>query len=77
MENLKRDALKRRYLGGTLGGGVVMMSDAQFDTLCEVLSIDELEKYLAIVRDCEKKGMKYKKSHYQAVLDMAQADRRV
>lgn len=77
VENLERRALMRRYLGGTLGGGVVMMSDEQFNALCEELSHEELEKYLAVVRDCEKQGKHYKKSHYQAILDMAKKDRRL
>ena len=77
VENLQKGALMRRYLGGTLGGGVVLLSEAQFDSLCEELSLEELERYLAVVRDCEKKGMRYKKSHYQAILDMARQDRKV
>lgn len=77
VENLQKGALMRRYLGGTLGGGVVLLSEAQFDSLCEKLSLEELERYLAVVRDCEKKGMRYKKSHYQAILDMAKEDRKV
>lgn len=77
VENLQKRALTRRYLGGTLGGGVVLLSEAQFDSLCKELSLEELERYLAVVRDCEKKGMRYKKSHYQAILDMAKEDRKV
>ena len=76
VENLQKGALMRRYLGGTLGGGVVLISEAQFESLCEELSLEELERYLAVVRDCEKKGKRYKKSHYQAIIDMARADRR-
>lgn len=76
VENSEKERLKLKYLGGTLGGGVVLISDAQFESLCEELSLDELERYLAVVRDCEKKGKRYKKSHYQAILDMARADRR-
>lgn len=76
VENLQKGALMRRYLGGTLGGGVVLISEAQFESLCELLSLDELERYLTVVRDCEKQGKHYKKSHYQAILDMARADRR-
>lgn len=76
VENLEREALKLKYLGGTLGGGVVLISDAQFESLCEELSLDELERYLAVVRDCEKKGKHFKKPHYQAIIDMVRADRR-
>ena len=76
VENLQKGALMRRYLGGTLGGGVVLISEAQFESLCEELSLEELERYLAVVRDCEKKGKHFKKPHYQAIIDMARADRR-
>lgn len=70
--------LQQIYLGGTLGQGLVMMNMEQFDTLCEQLSFDEIEKYLKIVVDCEKSGKKYrKKTHYQAILDMVAEDRRV
>ena len=68
---LSREETKQKLLGGTLGGGVVMLSDEQFDDLCDKLSIDELDKYIGIVRDCEKSGQHYKKkSHYQAILDV-------
>ena len=66
------------YMGGTLGGGVVLLSEDQFNDLCERLSWDELNKYIGIVRDAEKNGKHYKrKSHYQAILDMVEKDRRV
>lgn len=66
------------YLGGTLGGGVVMLTQEQFDDLCEKLSLDELNKYIGIVRDCENNGQHFrKKTHYQAILDMVAKDRKV
>lgn len=69
---------KQKMLGGTLGGGVVMLSDEQFNDLCEKLSFEELNKYIGIVRDCEKSGQHYKKkTHYQAILEMANKDRKV
>ena len=41
-------------------------------------SFDELNKYIGIVRDMEKAGKKYKKkSHYQAIIDMVNHDRKV
>ncbi len=70
--------LKRKYLQGQLGGGVVLLSDDQLSDLCERLSIDELNRYIGIVRDCEKAGKHYRnKSHYAAILEMAERDRRV
>jgi hypothetical protein len=69
---------KLKYLGGSLGKGVVMLSDEQIDDLLDKLSIEEFNKYVEIVAECELNGKPYKKkTHYQAILDMAEADRRV
>lgn len=72
-----REEAKLKLLGGTLGQGVVMLSDEQMDDLLEKLSIEEFNKYVGIVADCELKGKPYtKKTHYQAILDMVAKDRR-
>lgn len=71
----KTKALERFY--GKLGKGVVMISEEQFDDLLDKLSIDEFDKYVSIVAECELKGKRYKKSHYQAILDMVAKDRKV
>ena len=74
----RKRRLQQRYLGGTLGQGIVMMSMEQFDTICENYSIEEIEKYFEIIVDCENRGKSWKKkTHYQAFLDMAAEDRRV
>lgn len=76
-EQLK-DNLRLKYMGGSLGQGIILMSDEQFSDLCDKLSLDEIEKYFGIVVECEKNGKRYKKkSHYQAILDMAMKDRKV
>ena len=76
-EELK-DRLRLNYMTGTLGQGVVFMSDEQFGDLCDKLTLDEIHKYFDIVAECEKNGKRYKKkSHYQAILDMAAKDRKV
>ena len=73
-----KDGLKRKYIGGTLGQGVVLMSDEQFSSLCDILSVDEIDKYFSIIVECEKSGKRFKKkSHYQAILDMVSKDRKV
>ena len=73
-----RESAKLKFLGGTLGQGVVLLSDEQFDDLCDKLSYEELNKYLTIVAECEKNGQNFKKkTHYQAILDMVAKDRRV
>ena len=74
----ERERLKMTFLGGELGGGVVLLNQEQFEDLLDNLSIDEFNKYVSIVRDCELQGKSYKKkSHYQAILDMAEEDRRI
>ena len=69
---------KLKYLGGTLGKGVVMLSEEQLEDLLDKLSFEEFNKYVEIVADCILNGKPYrKKTHYQAILDMVEADRRV
>ena len=76
-EQLKSN-LKGRYIQGSLGKGVVFMSNEQFEDLCDKLSVDEMDKYFGIVADKELKGHHYKKkTHYQAILEMACKDRKV
>lgn len=73
-----KDSAKLRYLGGTLGKGVVMLSEDQIDSLLDFMSIEEFDKYVDIVAECELSGKRYKKkSHYQAILDMVKKDRKV
>ena len=75
---LAKKTAKMELLGGTVGKGVVMLSDEQIDDLLDKLSIDEFNKYVSIVADCELNGKKFKKkSHYQAILDMVAKDRRI
>ena len=74
----QKKRLQQTYLGGTLGQGLVLMSEEQFDAICNELSAAEMEKYFKIVTDCEMAGKRYrKKTHYQAILDMVAEDRRV
>ncbi len=75
-EQLKEQA-RQKYLNGPLGKGVVLLSGEQLDSLLDELSLDEFNKYVEIVADCELNGKKYKnKTHYRAILDMAAADRK-
>lgn len=74
----KRGDQKRKLLGGELGKGVVFLSDEQMDDLLDKLSIEEFDHYVGVVADCILKGKPFrKKTHYQAILDMAIADRKV
>lgn len=68
---------RRTYLGG-IGKGVVFLSDEQMSDLLDKLSIEEFDYYVGVVADNELKGHKYKKkTHYQAILDMANKDRKI
>ena len=74
---LTREQMLER-MGGELGKGVVMMSEEQMNDLLDKLSLDEFEKYVSIVAECELKGKRYKnKTHYQAILDMVAKDRKL
>ena len=76
--SLSREEEKQKLMGGTLGGGVVMLSEEQFNSLCDELSYDELNRYIGAVRDCELAGKHFKKkTHYQAIMDMVKKDRRI
>lgn len=69
---------KMEFMGGTLGQGVVFLSEEQQNDLLDKLSLDEFNKYVGIIAECELKGKKYKKkSHYQAILEMVAKDRGV
>lgn len=67
---------RRTYLGG-IGKGVVFLSDEQMSDLLDKLSVEEFDYYVGVVADNELKGHHYKKkTHYQAILDMAKRDRK-
>ena len=75
-DSLDRSSEKKlRFLQGELGGGVVLLSEEQEDELLEMLSVEEFDKYVSIVRDCELAGKHFKKPHYQAILEMVNEDR--
>jgi predicted phage replisome organizer len=68
---------KRKMLGGELGKGVVFLSQEQIDDLLDKLSIEEFDHYVSVVADCILNGKPFKrKTHYKAILDMAQQDRK-
>lgn len=76
-ENLS-ECKKIKSMGGSLGKGVVMLSEEQDDYLLTNLSFDEYNKYVSIVADQELKGNHYtNKTHFQAILDMVEHDRKV
>lgn len=74
----KREDQKRQLLQGELGKGVVLLSQEQMDDLLDKLSLEEFDHYVGVVADCILNGKPFKrKTHYQAILDMAIADRRI
>ena len=74
----EKESAKREFLGGELGGGIVLMSEEQFNDLLDKLSLDELHHYFDVVKKCELKGKKFtNKTHYQAILDMVAKDRKI
>ena len=69
---------KRSFLQGSLGKGVVLLSDEQLEDLLDKLSVAEFDKYVQIVADNELSGKRYtKKTHHKAILDMAIKDRKL
>jgi len=57
--------------------GDVLLSDKQIEDLMEKLSLEEFDKYVGVINTQIQKGKRYGKTHYQAILDMAEADRAV
>ena len=75
-KNFYRKEAKLHLLNGSLGKGVVFISDEQLEDLMDKLSIEEFDHYVEAVADCILSGKRYKKTHYQAILDMVAADRK-
>ena len=73
---LDKERRKQKLLGGTLGKGVVLISDEQLDDLLDKLSVDEFEHYVEAVAKCELNGKHFRSTHYQAILKMAAQDRK-
>lgn len=54
----------------------VLMSERQIESLCELLSPDELQHYIEVLKDCIKIGHR-PKSAYNFILAMAKKDRKI
>lgn len=77
LDDTDKEKAKMNFLGGSLGKDVVLLSDEQMDDLLNKLSIDEFNKYVGIIAECELNGQHFKKkTHYQAILDMVAKDRK-
>lgn len=55
----------------------VLMSELQFSSLCDLLSLDELHAYLDKMNGMLEKGYKFNCSHYEQILKMVEQDRKV
>ena len=63
---------------GTLGEGIVLMSDEQFSSLCEKLSYDEIHHYFDKLKTFIRKNPQAKiHSHYRTILKWVEEDRSV
>ncbi len=71
------EAIKVKPIGGSLGRGLVMLSEKQIELLLNELSIEEFDRYVDVVANQIEKGRTYGKTHYQAILDMAAQDRAI
>ena len=75
--DLSNPESRRTYLGG-IGKNVVFLSDEQMSDLLDKLSVNEFDYYVGVIAEEELKGHRYKKkTHYQAILEMANKDRKI
>lgn len=78
VENSLSDIFSARKTLRGIGKNVVMLSDAQMNDLLERLSLEEFNRYVGVIADNELSGKHYRRrTHYQAILDMAKKDRRL
>jgi len=63
---------------GTLGEGLIFMSDEQFESLCEKLNYDEINLYFEKLKTFIRKNPQAKiHSHYKTILKWVEEDRSV
>ena len=71
----EEENIKKEYVA--LVEGKLSITEEEFMYLWRRLTYDELKKYAGIVYECEKSGKQFtKKTHAQAILDMAMQDRK-
>ena len=63
---------------GTLGEGLIFMSDEQFESLCQKLNYDEINLYFEKLKAFIRKNPQAKiHSHYKTILKWVEEDRSV
>ena len=78
--DLSTDSLSKHleFSNGTLGEGIVLMSDEQFNSLCEKLTLDEIHHYFDRLKTfIRKKPEATIYSHYKTILKWVEEDRSV
>lgn len=55
----------------------LLISDEQFGSLCDLLSLEEIDTYCQKMGDMLAKGYKFSCSHYEQILKMVEKDRKV
>ena len=77
---LSTDSTKKHleFSNGTLGEGIVFMTDEQFDVLCEKLTLDEIHHYFDRLKTfIRKKPEATIYSHYKTILKWVEEDRSI
>ena len=74
-EEAKRNEL--HCIGGTLGQGVVFLSDNQMDALIDKLGLDAYDRYLKRLSDYIIEKNAYVKNHYETILKWYKQDTKV
>lgn len=70
--------IKLDFSHGTLGEGIVLMSEEQFGSLCEKLSYDEIHHYFGKLKTFIRKNPQATiHSHYRTILKWVEEDRSV
>lgn len=67
---------QRNFMYGDLGEGLVFMSNDQWAYICEHYSLDEIHYYFEVIKEQIRMGRRYRKTHFQAFVDMAEKDRK-
>ncbi|MBO5338254.1 MAG: phage replisome organizer N-terminal domain-containing protein [Clostridia bacterium] len=74
-DDVEQSEIMLKKLGGKYKN--LLISDAQFESLCSLLSLDEIDTYCEKMEHMLEKGYKFNCSHYEKILQMVEQDRKV
>lgn len=74
-DDIEQSEIMLKKLGGKFKN--LLISDAQFESLCSLLSLDEIDTYCEKMHHMLEKGYKFNCSHYEKILQMVEQDRKV